>query len=99
MVHLLLQIIKKHDVDSAVKILFEHAGPIFQEQVIKWGAVHADQRRCAEACLHMPGSLDSQNVSWTGPCTAVVTWQHTRRRCLGHIWHLIQRTIASQSLA
>ena len=60
MVHLLLQIIKKHDVDSAVRILFEHAGPVFQEQVRKWGAVHADQRRCAEACLHMPGSLDSQ---------------------------------------
>ena len=42
-----MQIVKKHDVDAAVKILFEHAGPVFQEQVIKWGAVHADQRRCA----------------------------------------------------
>lgn len=40
-----MQIVKAHDVDAAVKILFEHAGPHFQEQVIKWGAVHADQRR------------------------------------------------------
>lgn len=40
-----MQIIKMHDVDAAVKILFEHAGPHFQEQVIKWGAVHADKRR------------------------------------------------------
>ena len=40
-----MQIIKKHDVDAAVKILFEHAGPVFKEQVIKWGAVHADKRR------------------------------------------------------
>ena len=40
-----LQIIKEHDVDGAVNILFEHAGPLFKEQVIKWGAVHADKRR------------------------------------------------------
>ena len=40
-----MQIIKRHDVDAAVKILFEHAGPVFKEQVIKWGAVHADKRR------------------------------------------------------
>ena len=70
----MLQIIRKHDVDSAVRILFEHAGPLFQEQVIKWGAVHADQRRCAEACLHMLGSLDKYTASQTRPCTAALTW-------------------------
>ena len=43
------QIVKKHDVDSAVKVLFKNAGPVFQEQVVKWGAVHADKRRCPHA--------------------------------------------------
>ena len=71
-----LQIIKKHDVDSAVRILFEHAGPLFHEQVIKWGAVHADQKRCAKACLHMPGSLDSHTGSQTRHSTAALTWVH-----------------------
>ena len=39
------QIVKKHDVDSAVRVLFKNAGPKFQEHVVKWGAVHADDRR------------------------------------------------------
>jgi hypothetical protein len=37
--------VKKHDVDAAVQILFKNAGPLFQDHVIKWGAVHADKRR------------------------------------------------------
>ena len=41
------KIIKRHDVDSAVKILLKNAGPGFKEQVVKWGAVHAESRRCA----------------------------------------------------
>ena len=45
------QIIKRHDVDSAVKILLKNAGPVFKEQVIKWGAVHAEKRRCAPHAL------------------------------------------------
>jgi len=40
-----IQIVKKHDVDSAVKILFKNAGPQFQDHTVKWGAVHADERR------------------------------------------------------
>ncbi len=96
----MLQIIKKHDVDSAVRVLFEHAGPVFQEQVIKWGAVHADQRRCAEACLlHALCETDS----WTGPCIAALTWASScilptrksgriRRQCLGQSWHVTQLT-------
>ena len=100
----MLQIIKKHDVDSAVKILFEHAGPVFQEQVIKWGAVHADQRRCAEACL-----LHSfyETNSWTRPCIAALTWaclcilptrqsRHIRRQRLRQSWHSTQLTSLAQ---
>ncbi len=51
------QIIKEHDVDGAVNILFEHAGPLFKEQVIKWGAVHADKRR-----YPLPLTLISQDL-------------------------------------
>jgi hypothetical protein len=40
-----LQIVKKHDVDSAVRILLRNGGSSFEEKVIKWGAVHADERR------------------------------------------------------
>jgi hypothetical protein len=44
-----VQIVKKHDVDAAVKILFKNAGPVFHEHVVKWAAVHADQRRYSHA--------------------------------------------------
>lgn len=40
-----MQIVKKHDVDSAVRILLRNGGSSFEEKVIKWGAVHADERR------------------------------------------------------
>lgn len=58
-----MQIIKRHNVDEAVKILFDHAGPQFKEQVIKWGAVHADQRRCN----NFPRLSPSYVSRW--PCT------------------------------
>ncbi|KAK9918842.1 hypothetical protein WJX75_007445 [Coccomyxa subellipsoidea] len=40
------KIVKKHDVDSAVRILLRNGGSSFEEKVIKWGAVHADERSC-----------------------------------------------------
>ncbi|EIE21902.1 Lecithin:cholesterol acyltransferase [Coccomyxa subellipsoidea C-169] len=39
-------VVKKHDVDSAVKILLKNGGPLFHDHVVKWGAVHADERSC-----------------------------------------------------
>lgn len=54
------QIIKRHDVDSAVKILLKNAGPVFKEQVVKWGAVHAEKRRCAPHALSCQETLMSE---------------------------------------
>ena len=96
--------------DSAVEILFEHAGPVFHEQVIKWGAVHADQRRCAGACLHMPENRISHTESWTALCIAALTrarscilptqqMEDIRRQCLRESRHLTQLTGLYQSLA
>lgn len=48
-----LQIVKKHDVDSAVKILFKNAGSQFQDHTVKWGAVHADERRSAPFAIFL----------------------------------------------
>lgn len=42
-----MQVVKKHDMDSAMELVLANAGEDFRQHVKKWGAVHADPERSA----------------------------------------------------
>lgn len=85
------QIVKKHDVDSAVRILFKNAGEQFQEHVVKWGAVHADKRRCVRFPCNAAAAgsplyiIVFHRPSFMHACRQHgVNWQHCRHVLCTH---------------